>query len=886
MRNCRALMIGTVSALALSAGAAMAQDDQSATTVDEVVVTGIRASILESIGAKRNANAVVDVVTAEDVGKFPDKNVAEALQRVPGVVINREFGEGERVSLRGTSPNLTRTLIDGHGLATADWFILEQLSATRSFNFLMLPSEIIGQTLVYKSPTADLEEGGIGGAIDTRTRRPLDLKEFEAFGSVQGAYNENAGDLDPNASALVSWRNADKTLGVLVAGIYQKRNIRRDGVEVLGYFDNDPGPGTLLVPSLIGSALFEQERVREGANFAVQWRPTDRVELTLTGLYSRFGADNFNQNYLAWGSNALGGGGTLTNTTVVDNTAVVGTITSTPGGRGAVFDAIDRDAEATTSNIALDGRFTPSDRLSLDFKVGYTEASGDTTNQPFVEFGAPAAFTYDLRGKTPQVTFLNLDPTDPTDMQFDFGSLHAVTNDDSELYAYVDGKYDVDLGPLQAIKVGLKYTDHDRDTDFQATTYGGFFLPLAASGCGGAACTPASFAGGLTPNDYLEDIKAPGTLASYWQVDRSKLDSILYGLPASVRARVSNYPEIFSVNEKAAGGYVMGEFAGEGWRGNIGVRVVRTDQSSSGYVNALVASPTNVSNAFGTFTAVSADRSYTDVLPSANFAFDLTDDVVFRFAAARTMARPDFTDVAPRTSLNPGSLTGVGGNPNIDPYRANQFDLSLEYYPERGTIVSAAVYYKDIESFITDAPSLETFAIETTTPNLSLCTAAGPANPVLYNCQFTINRRANGGGARLQGIELAVVKNVWRGFGVQANYTYSDVQTESGDPLPGNSEHSYNASVFYEDDTFSARVAYNYRSAFFVTFDRSTQLNQDAIGSLDASFAWNVTPQVALTLEGQNLLDEDIVQFAGDKVRPRATYDNGRALYAGVRYRY
>ncbi|HEX8470658.1 MAG TPA: TonB-dependent receptor, partial [Brevundimonas sp.] len=766
-------MVGTVSALALSAGAAMAQDP-GPDTVDEVVVTGIRASILESIGTKRDANAIVDVVTAEDVGKFPDKNVAEALQRVPGVVINREFGEGERVSIRGTSPNLTRTLIDGHGLATADWFILEQLSATRSFNFLMLPSEIIGQTLVYKSPMADLEEGGIGGTVDTRTRRPLDLKAFEAFGSLQGAYNENAGDIDPNGSALISWHNEDKTFGVLVAGIYQKRNIRRDGVEVLGYFDADPGAAELLAPSLIGSALFEQERVREGANFAVQWRPTDQMEFALTGLYSRFGADNFNQNFLAWGSNALGGGGTLTNTTIVDGTAVAGTITSTPGGRGAVFDAIDRDAEATTSNIALDGKFTPSDRLTLDFKVGYTQASGDTTNQPFVEFGAPAAFTYDLRGDTPQVTFLNLDPTDPTDMQFDFASLHEVTNDDDEFYGYIDGEYEVDLGPLQSIKVGLKYTDHNRDTDFQATTYGGFFLPLAATGCNGGPCGPSDFAGGLTPNDYLSDIASSGTLDSYWQVDRTKVESILYGLPAATRARVSNYPEIFSVNEKVTGGYVMGKFGGEDWRGNIGVRIVNTDQTSTGYSTSVVASPTDVSNAFGTFAPVSASRSYTDVLPSANFAFDLTDDLVLRFAAARTMARPDFTDVAPRTSLNPGSLTGVGGNPNIDPYRANQFDLSLEYYPEKGTIFSAAYYYKDIESFITDAPSLETFANETSTPNLSLCSFANVAGrPNLYNCQFTINRRANGGGARLQGLELAVQKSIWRGFGVQANYTYS-----------------------------------------------------------------------------------------------------------------
>jgi len=885
MRYGRTLMIGTVSALALSAGAAMAQDTQT-TEVDEVIVTGIRASIEQSIATKRNADAVVDVITAEDVGKFPDKNVAEALQRIPGVVINREFGEGERVSIRGTSPNLTRTLIDGHGLATADWFILEQLSATRSFNFLMLPSEIIGQSLVYKSPMADIEEGGIGGTVDTRTRLPLDLKPFEAFGSIQGAYNENAGDIDPNASALISWRNADSTLGVLVAGIYQKRNIRRDAVEVLGYFDAEPGAGELLAPSLIGSALFEQERIRTGGNFAVQWRPNYKVELALTGLYSKFSADNFNQNFLAWGVQALGGGGTLTDATVVDGTAVAGTITSTPGGRGAVFDAIDRDAEATTSNIALDGKFMPTDRLTLDFKIGYTEASGDTTNQPFVEFGAPAAFTYDLRGGTPQVEFLNLDPTDPTDMVFDFASLHEVTNDDSETYAYVNGEYELDLGPLRAIKVGLKYTDHDRDTDFQATTYGGFFLPLLATGCNGGACGPNDFAGGLTPGDFLEDVAQSGTLAQFWQVDRSAVQNILYGLPAAARARVSNYPELFSVNEEVFGGYVMGKFEGEGWRGNLGVRIVETDQTSTGYSTAVLTLPENVSNAFGTFTPVSANRSYTDVLPSANFAFDLTDQWVLRFAAARTMARPDFTDVAPRTSLNPGSLTGVGGNPYIDPYRANQYDLSVEYYPENGAIFSAAYYYKDIESFITDAPTQERFNIETSTPNLSLCNQVDPGNPVLYNCEFVINRRSNGGGARLQGLELGVQKPLWNGFGVQANYTYSDVETESGDPLPGNSKHSYNAAVYFENDLISARLAYNYRSEFFVTFDRSTQLNQEEIGSLDGSIAWNVTSQIAVTLEGQNLLDEEITQFAGSTIRPRAVYDNGRAIYAGVRFRY
>ncbi len=186
--------------------------------LDEVIVTGVRASLRESIETKKNATAFVDAITAEDVGKFPDKNLAESLQRVPGVVINREFGEGERVNLRGTAANLTRTLFNGHALATADWFILDQQAATRSFNYLMLPSDLIGKVSVYKSPQADLEEGGLGGLIDVASRNPLDMKANSIFASVQAAYTELADKTDPQASALYSWKNSDETLGVLVAG--------------------------------------------------------------------------------------------------------------------------------------------------------------------------------------------------------------------------------------------------------------------------------------------------------------------------------------------------------------------------------------------------------------------------------------------------------------------------------------------------------------------------------------------------------------------------------------------------------------------------------------------------------------------------------------------
>ena len=252
------------------------------------------------------------------------------------------------------------------------------------------------------------------------------------------------------------------------------------------------------------------------------------------------------------------------------------------------------------------------------------------------------------------------------------------------------------------------------------------------------------------------------------------------------------------------------------------------------------------------------------------------------------MARPDFTDVSPRVTLNPGSLTGQGGDPEIDPYRANQGDFSLEWYhgPNNNEILSAAVFYKDIESFITDSPVQQAHLIQTDNPNLSLCTPAPSADfPNRYSCQFTINQRVNGGGGQVAGIELNGIKKLGHGFGIQANYTYSDANADDADlEIPGNSKHSGNIIGFFENNRLGARLAYSYRSEFFVTFDRSTRLNQDALKSLDASVALNVYHGLALTFDAVNLTDEKIVQFASDSFRPRAVYDNGRYYFAGVRF--
>ena len=857
------------------------QSDQVEPVTEEITVVGIAESLQEAVKVKREATGIVDAVAAKDVDKLPDKNLAEAVQRVPGVVINREFGEGERVSLRGVAPNLVHTTVNGHNVAVADWFVLEQLSATRSFNYLLMPSELIGLLTVYKSPSADLDEGGIGGTIDVRTRKPLDLKPMSISGSVQDAYTENSGSNDPNVSALVSWKNPTESVGVLFSAVFDKRNIRRDGVEVLGYFPQT-GSG-LLVPALIGSALFVQERERKAFNGEFQFRPTKRLELNVNGFWSRFGADNINQNYLAWGSNALGGGGTLTNTTVVGDTAVAGVISSAANGtqgRGVVFDAIDRKAFAKTWYGDVDGTYTPSDSWIVHFDTGRTKADGDTDAQPFVEFGAPASFSYDLRGATPQVRFLNIDPNNPAQMEFDFASLHHITNDDSESYAYADAEKVLNAGAMKSLKFGVKYSDHKRDTDFMATTYGGFFLPLLASGCSGA-CTAAFFASGRTPSDFLGNISAPGTLDSYWSVNRQKVEDTLFR--SFNGARIPNPPEVFSVEETVTGGFAMANLKWSNWKGNVGLRAVHTDQKSTGNI---VGGAGEIQNAFGNFTHVSADRDYWDYLPSINLARDLSQDLVLRVAAARTMARPDFTDVSPRVTLNPGALTGQGGDPNVDPYRANQADVSLEWYHGDREILSGALFYKDIESFVTDRPVQQAHLIQTNTPNLSLCTNASTAAfPNRYSCQFTINQRVNGGGGNVKGLELNALQKLGGGFGIQGNYTYSDAQADDpGLEIPGNSTHSGNLVAFFENARFAARLAYSYRSEFFVTFDRSTRLNQDALKSLDASLAVNVFRGLTFTLDGVNLTDEKIVQFASDRFRPRAVYQNGRYYFIGFRF--
>jgi iron complex outermembrane receptor protein len=873
--------------------AADAPADSAADTsnaIEEIVVHGYREALQQSLQTKRDATGVEDVLTSEDVGKFPDKNVAEALQRLPGVVTTRDFGEGERINVRGTLDTLTKATLNGHSLSTADWFILDQQNATRSFNYLMLPADLIGKTAVIKTAQADVEEGGIGGTVNIETRKPLDLQPFTAYLSLQAAHTELSKKTDPYMTGLISWKDADSTFGFLLAGIYQERRIRRDGFEILGYNSMASivkgSTDQTLVPTLINSALFEQDRIRKGGNFTMQLKPTSELEINFNGLLSIFDAENTNQSYLADPQRAIGNGGTLTNPVVQNGAYVGGTVSSASGGTSDFayfYDSFHRFAKSTSSNLDLNATYTPTDQWTIKGDVGYTDAVGKTDPQYFPEFGAPGTFSYDLAHGVTVTPLANsagktVNFADPNSFAFDFANDDVFTNDDREVYGYLDAEMKLDLGVLKSFKFGAKFTNHERDAAGDFTTYGGFSAPILQKNI-----PMSAWSAGLTPGNFLNNIAVPGSLTQAWRVNDAFAQQTLANQEL-VSGRVPYPTQGFSIKEKTYGAYAMGNFGGDHWRGNAGVRFAHTSEDTSGALTVGDAStPGAIPNPFGAFVPATSTNNYNDILPSMNLTYEVTNDFLVRFAAAKVMSRPDFIDMVPLVSLNPGALSGTAGTPGVNPYRAWQEDLSFEYYPDKNTAYTVALYYKDLKSFIVDQAVPEVLPFTGQQAPNGACTTVSPN---LFNCPFTIDKKTNSDGGTLKGVELGITQPVWGGFGVQATYSYSDASLRSGQPFPGNSKNSYNFTAFFENSLLSARLSWQQRSNFFLTFDRTSNVFETALTSLDASASVNVTNYLAVTFDAQNLTDAKVVQYDNDLSHPRAIYDNGRVYFAGVKLRF
>jgi iron complex outermembrane recepter protein len=888
----RRILIGSVSAVALVCGAstpALAAD--SGATVGEVVVTGIRESLEKAIALKRASDDQVDVISSDDIGKLPDKNVADALQRIPGVNTTSAasgeggFDENDRVSIRGTSPSLTQVTVNGHAVSTGDWFILDQFTTVgRSVSFTLLPAEMVQTTQVYKTQDAALLEGGVSGAVDIITRRPLDLHQPLTFqASLQGVWNSLTKSTKPQANGLLSWQNSAGTFGALVQGFYEERSVERFGQETLGYTQITSGMQTgishpnlvgVWAPTLIGSSLFQQERKREGGDVTVQWRPNDRVELRLDGFYSKLDATNHNDNYMYWGSNELNNN-SPTAFTVANNTLTSASFPLIgPNGapvNGLVVDNIIRPkAGGESYYVNLDGDFRATDKLTFKGQVGYTHGVGSTPSQPAYEVDAATGISYAPSGNGWAVTPTNINPQSPAGLANDWAWNVVFKSVDKEAYGKLDGVYDLDHGPFKDVSFGIRYADHTRQVD-------GWDRGCSLGANGQCWTSPAQPFSATNPTPYPSGYNSgalgiPGLLVPI-AGNPSTITSILNGITDGVHGPVSSivqplnyyWPGSFKVTEKDWAGYVMARVGGEGWRGNLGVRIVQTKQDA--FVN--VTGGPITSSAFGPYSVADVSHTYTDVLPSLNMTFDLSDTLFLRASAAETMARPDFSALGGTVSLTDANLTGNGGNPNLRPIKAAVYDGALEWYYAPTSLAAVSVFYQDLSSYVTFGVAPATYYSE------------------FYHAvkTYQVSSPINTSG-EVKGVELQVQQPLPYNFGFQANATYVDSHDADGNPLVGTSRYTGNLIGYYENAGLSARLAYTYRSHFFVGLDRSAAENQDNYGQLDGSISYRINNNLELTLDALNITNSKLKYYALNKSQPRAVYDNGSQVFFGLRLRY
>ena len=843
-------LIGAAAALALfeQAVPAYAQGAPEG-NIEEVTVTGIRGSLRESLETKRESSTIMDAISAEDMGKFPDKNAAESLSHVPGVNIDRQFGQGERVSIRGTDPSLNRTLLNGQTVASADWFILD--SPGRTFNYTLLAPEIVEKIEVFKSPEASIDEGSIGGTVILRTRRPLDLPANTLRTSLDYAYNDRAEDGAPNYSALYSLKNENETFGLLLTALRSKEYLSRHGIETFSY-PSATGAGfdpalvgnsdDVVFPNAINSALFEQERTRTSGTLGLQLRPSDSFELNLTGVFVNAEYDNYNQSRYAF----IGHGLTAPNATSA--TVQDGVVTSADFSDGlTLLDAIVRKSEVETYAVDLRADWK-GDGWTSSAVIGTTEADGGTQQQYFLEYEGLGGYSYSIGEESASVSFDN-DPMDTAALSgIGFGQSRQQPTHDEEQYVQADFTREIEWGPITQWRVGLKYREHATEQEARLAN-------IASSALAGQ--TLSSFSGGSTPGNFLSGVDTSSNLENWITVDRGALESFVR---SAVNTALPDYPAAaFNVGEDITSAYTQFDFNGEGFRGNLGLRYVMTDQSSNG----------STAQGAGNYVPNSFSKDYNDWLPSFNFAFDVADDVVLRLSASRTMARPNFADLSSYLELLDTVNSGNGGNPDLDPYRASNFDVSGEWYVGTDGLVALTFFYKDIRSFIvSEAADEQQFNILT-----------GQVET------YSISRPRNGSGGEIRGSELTYQNTVWGNFGVQANYTFADGGTDEGLEIPFSSKHTINLTPYYDDGRLNARLTYGWRSKYFRQIGRNGQaVTNDEYTQVDASFGWRLTDRMELTAQVLNVLDETHYEYAGEENRPLAIYKNGRRYFAGVRF--
>ncbi len=837
--------------------------------LEEIVVTGIRGSLRNALDIKRNSSSIVDSISAEDIGKLPDENVAETLQRINGVQIQRRNGEGAGVSIRGLPQN--RLQINGVTLVNPTG----RNSGPGESTFPVLqfvPSELIAGIDVAKAAEANHIEGGIGGVVTLKTHRPLDLGDKIAY-TAQLGYADRAEDFDPRGSVTFSKTFADETIGVLLSASWSRRSLQEElffsrtgwsgqDSDGDGFADTNFAPGDLRYQTL------EEDRERLGLVGTLQFRPSSDLEFYVDGFYSSFDLTRSRSWFSSGGSGGTDPSAYLDNSAVVDanGTIISGDFIQQIQGNGE-----DLTNNSETYNIVVGGEYnTGALTISTVFNYGKATQADDQDFARVRQNGV--RFSRDFSGDIPT---LSVDPDFAVTDAGNYGSIIGFSNDidfvSEETSFQIDADYAFEGGFFESIDFGYRYADQSssRRQLRAGNAVGGGVWVIAGD-------PDSGFDNSIVPNGFLETV----SLDNVFSGEAVSVNSFLAANPHGLGGReellnlagatlIEQPDGTYSTDETINSGYAKLNFGSDAsslpFAGNIGVRVVETKQTSVG----------NIITAGGP-QSLTVERSYTDVLPSLNLRFDLSDDKVLRFAASEVISRPPTADLRAGLSLDEGAGTASGGDPLLDPFSATALDLSFEWYMTDDSAFTIAAFYKDVSAFFVTTASREAI------PGLTSINDDG---------LFLVSRLTNGQDGEIKGLELGYQTAFENGFGFQANYTFIDSKTPNSDPATGDnigieglSKHSFNVIGFYEDDRFSARLAYNWRDEFLVaTSFNGSSLSEEGRGQLDFSMSYNVLENLAVTFEAININNSRVRQFSVIQDRNFRIARTDRRFFVGLR---
>lgn len=875
----------------------------------DIVVTGFRGSLARAANIKRNEATVSDVIAAEDIGKYPDVNIAESLQRVTGVQITRSRGAGSSISVRGLSPSFVSTELNGRQIVSG---------SGRAFDFLSLSPDFVSSVVVEKSPTASEIDGGLSATVDVRTPRPLDINKTTVAGRLEGVYDSLRKTVSPRASIIGNWVNREGTFGLSLGAGYERlrnRTYSQDGYGAesgaeasKGVDYNRDGDRNDIFAFDHAQSYYETTGVRErySAVAGLQWRPSNTFEIYGDGLWTRF-QDTGDQVYAATRFTNIAAGVPGRPFGIVSSTVDTSKNAGLLGGAQGFLTSIDADGvdlradrqpfdrRNTIGSGALGANFT-SGRFQLNVEGSYSRGVNDGFDaQASAIARASVAITRpEGYGGQALVTFnRGFDPLNASNFAFLSVSRRQSYSSDRIASGKADAVYDVGDGFVRKLKAGAYYSDRHLYSTYSPSNVSA----AAAARLGNYTYQPGVEGGSIAAAPFLTAVSTnpdiPHWFGNFLTFDYDKFYKALGG-EAAVTAAIPYEEQLGSrldVTERTIAGYTQADFADsvERLSGNIGVRVVNTRLTSKGYgadLDNLTFSNDGVTTIVPPSGELTRRSSYTYVLPSLNLKYNVSDAFAARFAAARVLARPDFSQLGVGLSVNANVLNISAANPDLKPYLSNQLDLSFEYYLPKSGLVSLAFFYKNVENFIVNGQVLDTRQVRRTDGTTVATT-------------FRRNQPINLETVNIKGVEfgyslpLELLTSAVTGLGLFGNATYVDAPQVPAEqnglpyPLPGVSKFSYNVGAYFERWGFGARAYYNWRGQYETGGENffGDRTLQRAYGQVDGSISYDVTPKATISFNFANLLDakQSRVNSFG---LARGYYQNGRQFTAGLRARF